>query len=100
MILFMFISKKFLTNKKSGGKKCLSVKILIPETPKKTDSYRKKKKQHKFFCRRAATEPTISLLKFNHRMSRNFLKGVTGDVMNLLLAAAAFNFKRAMNALL
>jgi len=33
-------------------------------------------------------------------MSRNFLKGVAGDVMNLLLAAAAFNFKRAMNALL
>ena len=33
-------------------------------------------------------------------MSHNFLKGVAGDAMNLLLAAAAFNFKRAMNALL
>ena len=83
-----------------GIKECLGVKILIPGTPKKTDSYRKKKKQHKLFCHRAAIEPTIGHLKFDHRMSRNFLKGVAGDAMNLLLAAAAFNFKRAMNALL
>jgi IS5 family transposase len=52
------------------------------------------------FMSRAAIEPTIWHLKFDHRMSCNFLKGVAGDVMNLLLAAAAFNFKRAMNALL
>lgn len=30
----------------------------------------------------------------------NFPKGVAGDAMNLLVAAAAFNFRRAMNALL
>lgn len=60
----------------------------------------KGKKQHKLFCHWAAIESIIGHLKFDHRMSRNFLKGVGGDVMNLLLAAAAFNFKRAMNALL
>ena len=59
-----------------GVKECLGVKILIPRTPKKTDSYRKKKKQHKLFCRRAAIEPTIRHLKFDHRMTRNFLNGV------------------------
>jgi hypothetical protein len=30
-------------------------------------------------------------------MNRNFLKGVTGDQMNVLLSAAAMNFKRVMN---
>jgi len=30
-------------------------------------------------------------------MNRNFLKGVTGDEMNVLLSAAAMNFKRVMN---
>jgi IS5 family transposase len=30
-------------------------------------------------------------------MNRNFLKGVIGDEMNVLLAAAAMNFKRVIN---
>jgi IS5 family transposase len=32
-------------------------------------------------------------------MARNYLKGTIGDAINLLLAAAAFNFKKWMNAL-
>jgi IS5 family transposase len=30
-------------------------------------------------------------------MARNYLKGVVGDSMNVMLAAAAMNFKRVMN---
>ena len=30
-------------------------------------------------------------------MARNYLKGVAGDQINVLLAAAAMNFKRVMN---
>ena len=30
-------------------------------------------------------------------MVRNFLKGSVGDAVNLMLSAAAMNFKRAMN---
>jgi len=47
--------------------------------------------------RRAAIEPVIRHLKSDHRLGRNFLKGVAGDAVNVLLAAAAFNFKRMMN---
>ncbi|MGL5257673.1 MAG: IS5 family transposase [Proteocatella sp.] len=82
-----------------GIKECKGVPILIPDKPKKTDSYRQKKKKHKLFCQRAAIEPTIGHIKSDHRMDCNFLKGVVGDVMNAILSAAAFNFKRAMNAL-
>jgi IS5 family transposase len=30
-------------------------------------------------------------------MSRNYLKGILGDELNIMLAAAAMNFKRVMN---
>jgi IS5 family transposase len=32
-------------------------------------------------------------------MARNYLKGTMGDAINLLLAAAAFNFRKWMAAL-
>jgi len=36
----------------------------------------------------------------DHRLSHNFYKGVKGDAINVLLVAAAYNFKRAMRVLL
>jgi len=50
----------------------------------------------KRFQRRAAIEPVIGHLKSDHRFNRNLLKGFSGDQMNLLMAAAAFNFKKWM----
>ena len=45
----------------------------------------------------AAIEPINGHLKTDHRLNRNFYKGITGDNINVMLAAAAFNFKRMMN---
>jgi IS5 family transposase len=42
--------------------------------------------------RRAAIEPIIGHVKAEHRMGRNYLKGVAGDRINALLAAVGFNF--------
>jgi IS5 family transposase len=53
--------------------------------------------QRKKHRRRAAIEPVIGHLKHDYRMLRNFLKGSYGDAVNVLLAAAAMNFKRMMN---
>jgi len=53
--------------------------------------------QRKRHSKRAGIEPVIGHLKRNYRLGRNFLKGVFGDSVNLLLAAAAMNFKRVMN---
>jgi IS5 family transposase len=36
-------------------------------------------------------------LKADHQLSRNFYKGIKGDNINVMLAAAAMNFKRMMN---
>ena len=42
----------------------------------------------------------IGHLKSNHRLSRNFYKGAFGDKINVMLSAAAYNFKRAIKLLL
>ena len=55
------------------------------------------KAQRKKHSKRAAIEPVIGHLKQDYRLCRNYLKGILGDNMNLILAAAAMNFKRRMN---
>jgi IS5 family transposase len=42
---------------------------------------------------RSAIEPIIDHVKQDHRLSKNFLKGIESDKINLLMATAAFNFK-------
>ena len=71
--------------------------ILIPSVPKKSDTYYKQKKISNAHKKRAAIEPIIGHIKSDHRLNRNFYKGVVGDNVNIMLAAAAFNFKRMMN---
>ena len=63
----------------------------------KTHSKYHQNKLKKCFGRRAAIEPVISHLKSDYRLKRNFYKGITGDNINVMLSAAAFNFKRMMN---
>lgn len=76
------------------------VEIVIPDVPKKTDTDYQKQKKHKLFCKRAGIEPVIGHCKADHRLSRNFYKGIFGDKINVMLACAAYNFKRALNAFL
>src|SRR5690606_763471 len=59
--------------------------------------YYMRKKLSEAHRKRAAIEPIIGHLKSDHRLGRNFYKGVVGDNINIMLAAAAFNFKRMMN---
>ena len=53
--------------------------------------------ERKYFRKRAGIEPVIGHLKEDHRLSRNYYKGIIGDEINVMLAAAGFNFKRMMN---
>ncbi|WP_455585075.1 IS5 family transposase [Bacteroides sp.] len=82
-----------------GKKEIDGTQILIPDAPKAKDTYYQRKKKHKLFCKRAGIEPTIGHLKTDYRLGRNFYKGLVGDAINLMLAAAAYNFKRAMRVL-
>jgi IS5 family transposase len=56
---------------------------------------RTKQKRRK---RRSAVEPKIGHLKSDHRMKRCFLKGLIGDAINAVLAAAGSNLLKLLRA--
>ncbi len=64
------------------------------DTPGKNRTPYGKQKLRKGFKRRAAIEPGIRHLKQDHRLGSNFYSGIKGDNINVMLAAAAMNFKR------
>ena len=66
--------------------------IFVPKPDKNITKARRKK-----HSKRAAIEPVIGHLKEHYRLCRNYLKGILGDNMNVILAAAAMNFRRRMN---
>jgi len=77
------------------GKKVVNgTEIVLPKPPLKRDNRYQRDKKRKQCRRRAAIEPIIGHLKSDFRLSRNFLKGITGDEINLLMAAVAWNLKK------
>lgn len=90
------LKNNFVDRGYRGIKNVLGTNIITPETKKEKSNYQKQKLRIGF-RRRAAIEPKIGHLKSDHRLSRNFYKGIFGDNINIMLAAAAMNFKRMMN---
>ena len=80
-----------------GNKTIGETNINIPGPPKAKASPYEKSKQRKRFRKRAGIEPIIGHLKSDFRMKRNYLKSLIGDEINVLLAGAAFNFKKWLN---
>lgn len=66
--------------------------IITPATMRGTEGSTRKRLR-RALRRRQVVEATIGRLKFLHRLGRNFLKGLPGDSMNILLAAAGNNFR-------
>ena len=93
----IILKNNFVDRGYRGVKEVLGTKIIIPDAPGKERTPYEKQKLRKGFKRRAAIEPKIGHLKQDHRLSRNFYKGIKGDNNNVMLAAAAMNFKRMMN---
>lgn len=79
-----------------GKRKVNDTYIVTPKSARKNASKEAQALARKRFRRRAGIEPVIGHLKSDHRLNRNFLKGFAGDQINLLMAAAAFNFKKWM----
>jgi IS5 family transposase len=93
----IILNNNFVDRGYRGVKEVLGTRIIIPDKPGKERSAYEKQKLRRGFKRRAAIEPKIGHLKQDHRLSRNFYKGIKGDNNNVMLAAAAMNFKRMMN---
>jgi IS5 family transposase len=78
-----------------GRKAVGDVVITTPYDLGDQDMSPDRKKQIKgLFCRRSSIEPLIGHVKQDHRLGKNFLRGVIGDKLNPILAAAAFNLKK------
>lgn len=79
-----------------GKSKVNDTQIMTPKPARQNASLEVMELARKRFRRRAGIEPVIGHLKSDHRLKRNFLKGFAGDQINLIMAAAAFNFKKWM----
>ena len=82
-----------------GRKQVGETAIVLPGVPSSKASAYAQGKARQAFRRRSAIEPVIGHLKSDFRLARNYLKGAIGDTINLLLAAAAFNCRKWLNAL-
>ena len=82
-----------------GKSRVNNTQIVTPKPARKNASKEAMALARKRFRRRAGIEPIIGHLKSDHRLKRNFLKGFSGDQINLLMAAAAFNFRKWMREL-
>jgi IS5 family transposase len=88
---------KAIADRGYRGRKQVGVtEVLVPgrAIPGQSKSLTTRMRQR--FRRRAAIEPVISHLKHDYRLQRCFLKGFQGDNLNLMLAAAAWNFRKWM----
>ena len=78
-----------------GKKKVGDTEVILPK-PKKEMS----RSYLKMVKRRSRIEAVIGHLKNDHRMGRNLLKGVIGDILNPKLAIMGWNLKKLMRKLL
>src|SRR4249920_1529484 len=90
-------AKRAIVDRGYRGRKFVdSTEILVPGRAPRGQSRATSAAMRKRFRRRAAIEPLISHLKADFRLLRCFLKGFQGDQLNLMLAAAAWNFRKWM----
>jgi len=80
-----------------GVKKLLpEVEIIIPSRPLKKDTEKVRNRKRRLCQKRSGIEPVIGHLKSDYRLSKNWLKGQSGDSINLLMTACAWNLKKWM----
>lgn len=91
------LKRAFMDRGYKGIQEIRGTRIEIPKPFNKQLSNYQQQQLKNGFKRRAAIEPKIGHLKEDHRLSRNFYKGLKGDNINVMLAAAAMNFKRMIN---
>jgi len=76
-----------------GIKKIGRTEVVTPNMGAGRTKYQKQRQRNEH-RRRASIEGKISHVKYDFRMHRNYYKGISGDHINIVLAAAASNFKR------
>ena len=86
----VYVDKGYRGNDYEGE---ASIHISGSSTRRLTRTQKKRRK------RRSAVEPKIGHLKSDNRMGRCFLKGLSGDEINSVLAAAGSNLQKLLRAM-
>ena len=73
--------------------------VILPKKPLKRDTCYQRGIKRKQCRRHAAIEPIIGHLKSDYKLIRNYLKGVIGVHINLLMAACTWNLKKWLLAI-
>lgn len=76
------------------------INVFIPSAPTSSTTDEEKTEAIKNFGRRSSIEPVIGHIKNDFRLAKTHLKGAIGDKVNLLLACAAYNFKKYWNKII
>jgi IS5 family transposase len=79
-----------------GPRKVGDTEIVIPQAEPWPADKAGRERRRRQNGRRVSIEPRIGHLKSDFRLGRNFLRGVRGDVINVLLACAASNLRKWM----
>ena len=84
-----------------GARQIEGTQIIMPQDRKGTSSENKaqRRSRRRLAGRRASIEPRIGHLKSDFRLGRNYLRGIVGDAMNVMLACAASNLRKWMRSL-
>jgi IS5 family transposase len=82
-----------------GRKQVGTTEVLVPGRAREGQSRSVTARLRHCFRRRAAIEPVIGHLKGQYRLGRSYLKGIAGDNVNVMLAAAAWNLRKWMREL-
>lgn len=78
------------------GQTLIGATVVVSPKKLKRETYYKKKQREARMRSRAGIEGLISHVKIDHRMLRNYLRGLLGDKINTLLAASAYNMRKWM----
>jgi IS5 family transposase len=91
------IPKKTTVDRGYKGKQMAgSTKVNMPKPPlEKGNDYQNHKKR-KHYHRKTAIDSTITHLKADHKVTRNFFKGQIGGSISFMMAVAEFNYKKMM----
>jgi IS5 family transposase len=84
-----------------GARQIEGTQIIMPQDRQGTSSENKaqRRSRRRLAGRRASIEPRIGHLKSDFRLGRNYLRGIVGDAMNVMLACAASNLRKWMRSL-
>lgn len=83
-----------------GARQVGDTQIIVPQEVPESESKAERQRRRRQNGRRVSIEPRIGHLKSDFRLERNYLRGIVGDAINVMLACAASNLRKWMRRFL